>query len=47
MTIINTIKRILNHIKNNDIIYGFLAPMLILMIAWQVLLILDFKGYIT
>jgi len=47
MTIINTIKRILNHIKNNDIIYGFLAPMLVLMIAWQVLLILDFKGYIT
>jgi len=43
----NRLKRILNHIKNNDIIYGFLAPMIILMVAWQVLLILDFKGYIN
>ena len=43
----NRLKRILNHIKNNDIIYGFLAPMIILMVAWQVLLVVDFMGNIN
>jgi len=40
------LKRILKHIRDNDIIYSFLAPMIILMVAWQVLLVVDFMGNI-
>jgi len=40
------LKRILKHIRDNDIIYSFLAPMIILMVAWQVSLIIHFMGSI-
>ena len=41
------LKRILKHISDNDIIYSFLAPMIIIMVAWQVLLVVDFMGNIN
>jgi len=43
---LNRLKKILKHIKNNDMFYFWFLPMIIILLIWQVSLMLHFMGYI-